>query len=132
LNKKVSEKQQELEKLSKSLETKITALKEKNAELGSIKNEKFLLEEEKVSLEKKVKEINDQINTCRREAEGIEKVSGGEEHENTGTQESEQDQIKGMKGGMGEEKTEIKKPEGHEENETLIKEQQQTEEKKVN
>lgn len=131
LNKKASEKQQELEKLSKSLKAKIAALEEKSNELGSVINEKTILEEENVRLKKRVEEITDELNTYIQKTGELEKATDGEKHDKISTQEDKQEKVNGMKEDEGEGKTEINEPGSTEENKKLLKEQQQTDEENI-
>ena len=126
LNKKVSEGQQKLESLSKSLQTTIADLEKKNVELVSVMNEKTILAEENVRLKKKMQEITDELNTFRQKTGESEKtVTGSEKNDTISTQENEQEQVKGVKEDTKEKKIEKEEPNVHEENKKLLNEQQQ-------
>jgi len=123
LNKKVSEEQQKLEKLSKSLQGKIADLEKINADIRSVMNEKTILAEENVNLKKKMQEVTEELDAFREKT-----VTGSEKNDTKSIQGDEPEQVKEVKEFMDEKKTETNEPKVHKENKKLLNEKQQTDE----
>jgi chromosome segregation ATPase len=129
LNKKVSEERQKLEKLSKSLQAKISDLEKVNADIRSVMNEKMILADENISLKKKMQEITEEFDAFRQKTGELEKtVTGSDKNDTISTQEDEQEQVKED---TDEKKTEMKEPKVEEENKKFFNEQRQTDEEGV-
>lgn len=117
LTKKITEEQQKLESLSKSLQAKIAALEKINAELGSVMKEKAFLTEENISLKNKLQEMTEELDTFRPKSGELKKsMTGSKENDAISTEEDEQEQVKGVKEDTEETKSETKEPKVNEEN----------------